>query len=439
MARMKDTGRTDEAIQVLRIFIEEYPNSREAQEAKKELAALQKDMKDDFSAELDQARQQQRDGNLVEAWTRMEALLDKARAPRHATTIRTAMLEVDNSLRNVLAPLQKDAWRAFARFEADSFCRKARSLTGKVQGLPWGETVLRLEDEGRMVEKFFGSLCNTIDKRAAFKLGIPGVAGKSGLELGKGDRLRCIPPGKGKTQTVAWDQLPEDALWRLLPPAKLKEDERLGAALYFAGRKHFGYACSYLPSEKNKKAWLTYYEIKAARNDRIVVEFFDFAAENAVKNSRWVPAADNDGTWDTTGNKLSCNGERARAALKGRFYSLGNFGLRTNISLGPEGGELRLVLDGGSSGSLTVHLRTDRCGLSLKQGDGPGGKEEGPKPDFHKDILLSIRNGNAYLENGKARLCSLAVPDASKMICSLRLELDAQSGSLEYVVIEEGQ
>lgn len=433
--RMLRQEREEDAAQALKIFMESYTGTPEADLAGQRLAALQNRASDGFEEELERVRTYRANRRPGEAWKLLETLYRQEDGVRQRSALREEMAQIDGAVRQRFFALHREARTRFAELRPSGIRAASGELAAELSGLTWQGPARVMAAEARLVGKFLDAVCDTIDAQPGFRTGVPGLVGPCRLEVRKGDTLYAVPEDVAAAK-VAWEDLPEDVFWELVPASRLDEDERLGAGLHFAARGHFGYALTYLSTgERTPKQQQIHSEVLAHREDRRVIDFFDFEPDRQDQNNRWLPLG---GDWDMTGGAMAASGEQSRAVLTGRLYSMANFGLRASLDLGTERGEMRFVLDGGAMGVLAAHIRHDRTSLSFERPGREREKVDGEAPALKHPIVFAVQKGQAELRSGGKVLCRYRVPDAAQLLCRLRIEFDAMSGSVDDLSLEEG-
>ncbi|MFW5856981.1 MAG: hypothetical protein ACOCX4_03805, partial [Planctomycetota bacterium] len=427
-----------DAAAALRVFVQDHAGAPQAAQARERLASIVEGDKGAFEESLARAREAREEGRFATAWGRLERLLARETHPDRRDAVRAAMLEIDAEIRQRFYAVQREAWNAFANLKPDGVRRTADDLALKLDGLPWRKPAEAMEIEARLVGRFLDKLLATVDATADYRAGIPGVEGEARLESAPGDALAAIAES-GRRTVIGWTRVPEVVVWDLLPPGGLGVEERLGAAMYFLGRRHFGYALSYLeglPASRTTELFRA--EVLAGREARRVVDVFDFAADRRDQNERWVPAPGHEGNIDTSVERLVLSGEHPRALLRGRFYRLANLAINADLTLGPEGGECRLEFDAGDDGVFRVHLRRDGTALSLLRGEEEIERRDGPGLEAQSSFRLHVRDGRAVLGSGGDELCALTSDRLGRMLARLRIACDAATAEFDNVFIEEG-
>jgi pSer/pThr/pTyr-binding forkhead associated (FHA) protein len=441
---MVERDRIDLAIQMLEVFAAEYSDSEYAEEARQMLDRISRQEADTFGQDLAHAQEILEQDRLGEAWERLEELYRRESEPERRQEVLAAMAEVDGRIRPGFLGLLEPAWQACARLKTDEIEREAEDLALRARDLQWATSVRLVQKEAEWATGFRQAMVEAVLEKPTRLLPVPGFAGGVRLQVGPGEVLQVIPGPRQKPTPYPWSRLPEDVMYMLTPPGMLSAEERLGAAVHFAGRRHFGYAETYRDAAgEGRLAEILEADIGALPAGRRLTDFFDFAASSQEQNERWQPALDHLGSWSIGEGALAMSGDRPRAYVAGRLYGMKNTGVRLSVDLGMEGGEARLVLDAGPEAAAVVaHLRRGTTAISQQNPGAEVARQEGyPMPGTSEvDLLFLVQDGQCRLFDAdrNAELVGLQHSIPADALARLRLECDALTTTWHSIVVEEG-
>ncbi len=431
--RHLDKNQYSQAISTLTSFTESYEGTDIAEVASRKLASVRSLVREMGERMLREARQQKASGNLAGAGRTLGEILTKLAATSWADKARQELASIDDAAKAQLFALWSRLSRNLTTMDVDGIQTAAQRTAASLRGLPWAAIAADLAEEANALKAYRSRLFAAVRKlNANNKVSVEGM-GLCSLKISGTGKLLAI---SGRKQTgIEWQRISADDIWLLAPAWILGKDVRIGAALHFMGRKHYGYMLTCLKKlQVTGKLGRIQRQMQAQRKNRLMIAWLDFS-ELSVQQ-RWKRL---DGEWRfRDGNLESHATETARMELNDTLFSLRNLAMDFTATPKTGSGQVAVILFAEPDKFLAV--RRKGAGLTLEfVNNGQPRRSQGRVRLPNQPLRLTIRNNKAVLSQGNAVLCQVQAGGIQSWRSRLRLEVLEATGVFRDIMIAEGR
>lgn len=424
--RRMTAGEWQEAKKLLEALVATHEGTPAADSAALLLQEVNTEIAGAGREEYDRALTLKRDGRLDQAIEGLKRVARDNPGSPWADKAREQLALIDAGLRErcfvlweTLAPRLPDLQVAAIRMDA------AR-LVESMQGLPWEQPARDLANIVEALAVYRKAFAQAV-RRDTPKVGVEAV-GLAKLSI-TGSQLTA------DGRPVQLGQINVSSIYEIVPVNRLDPLARIGAAVYFLGRGHYGYMRTCLESIGDDAQLSALGDtVFALKNGRLVTERFTFA--DGTSSQRWTPGA---GLWAFGKGRLTAQTEDvAHITLTDRSFTGGNFAVEIQAMTNDPTGQASVVL--AADDTHFVALRRTGSDLTLEYASGslPAAKAETGLQNQKQPVRLEVADGAARIVLGYRQLATLPAPDSKTWTVNLRLEMAGSNGYFHHVLVEAG-
>ncbi|MHC4872795.1 MAG: protein kinase domain-containing protein [Planctomycetota bacterium] len=421
---------------LLNDFIGKYPGADEIPQARTMLDNIYEQIENKFNKKLTDIKELYKDDDTA-SWQELEKLLFETSGPAQREKVHNEMSKLAAKFRAPFRRLQIEISKAVLSLETAEALKLARALETRHSASSWGSTAVNHQENLNLSSKYAFALQRKISAGTIGKLSVPGIKGEKSITLSPANK----PAVKvnNEYRDINWGQLFDNDLWNISQADSLTDEQKAGAALHFAARKHMGYAKTFIKKIRSPSPAVAFAqeEINAALQGRSVIESINFTSYSDAK--RWKQLA---GVCNFDNGWLDCSGQDTfTASLTGRLFNLKNSSIKIKVKRNKPQGTFKLKMNCYGKNSLSILLTEENSSLYYQDSENPdkSGDASGKSLGAETEIQLVVKSGKAVLLSGSDTICTLDTGANGNLFYRMVIGFEKVSGKIGRLVVSEGR